>query len=69
MRRALDFILRQQEPYPAIVIDRHWNILLANAAAGRLVEPVSPSAGRGRRPAPNAMRLMSTIRAASAPTS
>src|SRR5262249_35381495 len=28
-RRALDFILRQQEPYPAIVIDRHWNILQA----------------------------------------
>src|SRR5262245_39209954 len=38
VRRALDFILRQQEPYPAIVLDRHWNILEANAAAGRLVE-------------------------------
>src|SRR4249920_1675624 len=29
--RAVDFILRQQEPYPALVLDRHWNILLANA--------------------------------------
>ena len=38
VRRALDFILRQQEPYPAIVLDRHWNILLANAATARLVE-------------------------------
>ena len=27
VRRALDFILRQQEPYPALVLDRHWNIL------------------------------------------
>ena len=24
VRRALDFILRQQEPYPALVLDRHW---------------------------------------------
>jgi transcriptional regulator with XRE-family HTH domain len=37
VRRALDFILRQQEPYPALVLDRHWNILMANAATGRLV--------------------------------
>src|SRR4249920_1497381 len=29
-RRALHFVLRQQEPYPAIVIDRHWDILQAN---------------------------------------
>lgn len=35
---ALDFILRQQEPYPALVVDRQWNILKANAAAVRLVE-------------------------------
>ena len=24
VRQALDFMLRQQEPYPAIVIDGHW---------------------------------------------
>src|SRR5919204_2617822 len=24
-RRALELILKAQEPYPAIVIDRHWN--------------------------------------------
>ena len=34
-RRALDSILRQQEPYPAVVMDRHWNILLTNDAASR----------------------------------
>src|SRR5687768_1503326 len=27
VRRALDFILRQQEPYPALVVDGRWNIL------------------------------------------
>src|SRR5471030_77129 len=28
--RALRRMLRQHEPYPAIVMDRHWNVLLAN---------------------------------------
>jgi transcriptional regulator with XRE-family HTH domain len=35
---ALDFMLAQQEPYPAFVVDRRWNLLRANAGAGRLVE-------------------------------
>jgi transcriptional regulator with XRE-family HTH domain len=35
-RRAMDFILKQQEPYPAIVVDRLWNLLQANEGAGRL---------------------------------
>ncbi|MGN1289265.1 MAG: transcriptional regulator, partial [Bradyrhizobium sp.] len=38
VRYALDFILAQQEPFPAVVVDRHWNLLLANAGAVRLVE-------------------------------
>src|SRR5215212_9883081 len=37
-RRALDFMLRQQEPYPAIVVDRAWNLLKANGGAARLVQ-------------------------------
>jgi transcriptional regulator with XRE-family HTH domain len=36
IHRAIDFILAQQEPYPAFVIDRHWNILMANRAAQRV---------------------------------
>jgi transcriptional regulator with XRE-family HTH domain len=35
---ALDYMLGQQEPYPAFVIDRRWNLLRANGGAGRLVE-------------------------------
>lgn len=36
--RALDFILRQQEPYPAIVLDRYWNVLLANEGTDRFMD-------------------------------
>jgi transcriptional regulator with XRE-family HTH domain len=35
MRNAIDLILRHQEPYPAFVLDRHWNIRLTNEAAAR----------------------------------
>ena len=35
VQRALDFILRQQEPYPALVLDAQSNILTMNTAARR----------------------------------
>lgn len=38
VRRALDYILVQQEPFPAAAIDRHWNLLKANAGMVRLVD-------------------------------
>ena len=33
VRQAIDRMLKQQEPYPAVVIDRLWNLLQANEAA------------------------------------
>lgn len=36
MREAIEFILRHQEPYPAFVVDRHWEVVLANDAATRV---------------------------------
>lgn len=58
VRRALDFILRQQEPYPGLVIDGHWNILMTNGGARRLMglflDAEATAAVGGR---PNAMRL------------
>jgi transcriptional regulator with XRE-family HTH domain len=33
VRKAIDHMLKQQEPYPAVVIDRLWNLLQANDAA------------------------------------
>jgi transcriptional regulator with XRE-family HTH domain len=37
VNRALEFMLRQQEPYPAFVVDRRWTLLRANAGARGLV--------------------------------
>jgi transcriptional regulator with XRE-family HTH domain len=34
-RSAIDLILAHQEPYPAFVLDRHWEIRRTNAAAER----------------------------------
>jgi transcriptional regulator with XRE-family HTH domain len=31
-RQALELILRRQEPFGAVVLDRHWNVLYANRA-------------------------------------
>jgi len=36
VRRALDHLLAQQEPFPGIVLDRSWNVLRMNAGAQRL---------------------------------
>jgi transcriptional regulator with XRE-family HTH domain len=38
IREALDYILAQQEPFPAVVVDRRWNLLQANKGAVVLVE-------------------------------
>lgn len=37
VRKAIAFMLHQQEPYPAFVIDRYWNLILTNDAATRLL--------------------------------
>jgi transcriptional regulator with XRE-family HTH domain len=48
IQRALDFMLEQQEPYPAVVVDRRWNLLQANKGAVAMVEflvgPLTPGA-------------------------
>src|SRR5215831_8219918 len=36
VKRALTFILRQQEPYPALVVDGAWTIVMRNDAAARI---------------------------------
>src|SRR5262249_19622365 len=56
-RPAIDFILRQQEPYPAIALDRHWNVLQANRATVQLLEHFVEPTVAAMAPA-NAMRLM-----------
>ena len=51
-RRAIDFILKQQEPFPAFVLDRHWNLVTTNAASARIYGWLLE--GRSRNP--NVMR-------------
>lgn len=41
---ALERMLAQQEPFPAVVLDRRWNVLRANAGAARLVGLLAPQA-------------------------
>jgi transcriptional regulator with XRE-family HTH domain len=35
--QALDFMLAQQAPYPALVVDRLWNLVMHNAPAARMM--------------------------------
>lgn len=53
IRRALDLMLAHQEPYPAFVLDRHWNVLMSNRASERCTRFLL-----GRNPDdPNMLRL------------
>lgn len=36
-RRAVDILLKQQEPYPGLVVDRYWNTLQMNAGTKRFL--------------------------------
>ncbi|HMB91479.1 MAG TPA: helix-turn-helix transcriptional regulator [Rhodothermales bacterium] len=38
VRRAIELILGHQEPYPAFVLNRHWDVLLTNRAAARMAD-------------------------------
>jgi transcriptional regulator with XRE-family HTH domain len=42
-RRAVDLVLSGHEPFPALAVDRHWTLIDANAAAGRLMAGADPS--------------------------
>ena len=41
-RRAIEIVLTGHEPYPAIAIDRYWNLVSANRAIGILLEGIAP---------------------------
>ena len=48
---ALDHMLAQQEPFPAFVVDRRWNLLRANAGAARLTAFLTGAAPADPTPA------------------
>ena len=37
-RSAMDRVLQAHKPYPAFVVDRHWNVVLSNGALPQLYE-------------------------------
>lgn len=42
VRDTLELVLRGHEPYPAIVLDRHWGMVAANDAVALLTQGVAP---------------------------
>ncbi len=44
VRRSLQRMLDAHDPYPGVVIDRRWNVVLANSAAMALVAGLAPQA-------------------------
>ncbi|MDQ3367235.1 MAG: helix-turn-helix transcriptional regulator [Myxococcota bacterium] len=47
LRRAIDHVLEHQEPYGAIVLGGHWNILRMNRGALRVFRQFPPSSAAG----------------------
>ncbi|HVV94381.1 MAG TPA: helix-turn-helix transcriptional regulator, partial [Hyphomicrobiales bacterium] len=54
IRQAVERLLQAHEPFPALAIDRHWTLLAANSAIGRLVAGADPAL---LRPPVNVLRL------------
>jgi transcriptional regulator with XRE-family HTH domain len=54
VRRAIDRLLAAHDPYPAVVVDRHWELLAANRGVGLLTDGAAPEL---LEPPVNALRL------------
>ncbi|ACZ88010.1 helix-turn-helix domain-containing protein [Streptosporangium roseum] len=54
IRSALETMLTAHEPYPAVVVDRLWNVLQGNRAMGVLMDGIPPHL---LEPRPNVFRL------------
>lgn len=54
IRQAVEHVLRGHEPYPAIAVDRAWDVVSLNRPAGLFLEGVAPHV---LEPAPNSYRI------------
>ncbi len=63
-KQAVQLILRGHEPYPALAVDRHWNLLAHNAAVPLLLAGVDAQL---LQPPVNVLRLKPCIRGGLAP--
>lgn len=41
-RTAVELLLKAHEPFPALAVDRHWNLVAANGAVGPFLEGAAP---------------------------
>lgn len=58
VRAAVDLVLTGHDPYPAIAVDRYWNIVATNPAASVLSEGINEGvAERLLTPEPNVYRM------------
>lgn len=53
-RQVVELVLKGHEPFPALAIDRHWNLVAANAAVAPLLAGADPVL---LRPPVNVLRL------------
>ncbi len=42
VRKAVNLVLTGHEPFPALAVDRHWNLIAANRAVSALLAGVAP---------------------------
>ncbi len=42
-RRAVEMLLKSHEPWPALAVDRHWNLVAANRMLAHLVQGADPA--------------------------
>ena len=54
VREALELVLAHHEPFPAVVVDRTWDLVLGNAGVGLLLDDVDPAL---LEPPANVLRL------------
>ncbi len=53
-RQAIDLVLRGHEPYPAVAVDRHWNLVAMNRSTGPFMQGIAPEL---LKPPVNVLRL------------
>jgi len=57
LRRVLDFLLEQHAPFPAVLLDRHWNLLGMNTATPRVLGRFASAGGPWLQQPINLLRL------------
>lgn len=58
LMRVLDTVVRAYDPFPAYVVDRAWNLVLANATASALTSRVTDPTAAATAAGGNVLRLL-----------